>query len=98
MPDQHGTVSQRALASLAVSLERALDAEITGGALTQEELRRAVRSFVARAKALGVPPQEVIVALKEQLRCRAMPHLSQHDYSALADHVVRWGIDEYYGG
>jgi hypothetical protein len=98
MPDQHGIAGQPALASLMVTLERALDAEIAGGAPRQEELRRAVRCFVARAKALGIPPQEVIVALKELLRCRAMPHLTQHDYTALADHVVRWGIDEYYGG
>jgi hypothetical protein len=98
MPDEYGTVGQPALATLTASLQRALDAEVARGALTQEELRRAVRSFVARAKALGVPPQEVIIALKEELRCRAMPHLSQHDYAALAEHVVRWGIDEYYGG
>jgi hypothetical protein len=98
MPDDPGIVGQPALASLTKTLERALDAEVAGGTPTKEELRRAVRSFVSRAKALGVPPQEVIIALKEELRCRAMPHLSQHDYTALAEHVVRWGIDEYYGG
>jgi hypothetical protein len=98
MPDEYGTVGRSPLAAMTESLELALDVEITGGVDTHDALRRAVRSFVAHAKELGLPPQEVIVALKEILRCRAMPHLSQHDYTVLTEHVVRWGIDEYYGG
>jgi hypothetical protein len=78
-------------------LARELDAAIARGAETGESLQRAVARFVAHAKARGLPPQEVIVALKEELRCHAMPHLHQDSYAALSAHVVRWGIDEYYG-
>lgn len=77
-------------------LARALDATGAGGADRGAALQRAVARFVARAKARGSPPQEVIVALKEELRCHAMPHLRQDSYAALSKSVVQWGIDEYY--
>jgi hypothetical protein len=60
-----------------------------------QTLREAVASYVASAKMLRLPPQEMLVELKVQLH-EAAQHLPAHEYNALRSRVVSWAIDDYY--
>jgi hypothetical protein len=61
-----------------------------------ELLRPIVERFVAAARARGLPPEDVLRSLKDELQRYAMPHMYQDSYLALAEDVVRWGIEAYY--
>jgi hypothetical protein len=97
MPNDHGIDDRPGASPQRDELARELDAAIESGRSESEALHGAVARFVASARARGLPPQEVIVALKEELRHHAMPRLRQDSYTSLSEHVVQWGIDEYYG-
>jgi hypothetical protein len=60
------------------------------------ELREAVTTFVANAKLVLTPPQDVIASLKAQVRRDAQPHMGAEEYRRLVDLVVGWGIEDYY--
>ena len=75
-------------------LSIAITAELRGA--PQDELRRAVSSYVADAKRTLAPPQDVIASLKTHMQRDAQPHMGAEEYPRLVAQVVAWGIEDYY--
>jgi hypothetical protein len=77
-------------------LARAVEYAISRHTNDSDELRGAIREYVARARAQRAAPQHVIIAVKALLQHVAMPHLPQGEYADLTARAVQWCIDEYY--
>ena len=64
------------------------------------ELRGAVQAYVARLKAVGAPPESVVIAVKAATAGAALlawqSYDTQREATALTERVVRWCVQEYY--
>ena len=66
------------------------------------ELRAEVRDYVRDLREAGLAPETVVIAVKHAVH-EATPgsapyRLERHHSSDLLRHVLRWCIEEYYGG
>ncbi len=59
-------------------------------------LREAVVGFGAEARVRGVPPERVLIALKDTLNARDVGEISDWWRAVLTDRFVRWGVEGYY--
>ncbi len=73
------------------ALKEALDREDP----SSPDLRDAVFNFVQRLRGRAQAPQHVVIALKAHLQ--SANHHGAKIENELADRVIRWGIDAYYG-
>lgn len=62
----------------------------------QAPARAAVSAFVLQLRHEQVPPQRVLVLLKDLVRQSSPPELTAADQRELIEDVVRWTIDAYY--
>lgn len=61
---------------------------------SREELRRAVRAFTRELRRQAVPPERMLIELKQLVRDTS---ISRAPYpQQLMEQVVSWGIDAYY--
>jgi hypothetical protein len=61
------------------------------------ELPAAVAQFATDARANGLPPERLLVALKHAVTDPRLTDLSNWWRGVLIDRVIRWGIEAYYG-
>jgi hypothetical protein len=62
-----------------------------------DRLHHAVSAVAVAARAEHVPPERLIVLLKQLTSDPAVRHLSYWWLRILTDRFVRWGIEAYYG-
>lgn len=60
------------------------------------ELRDAVARFAGAARAAGLPPERVLIAVKELVDEHSQTGVSEWWRSVLTDRVVRWAVEGYY--
>jgi hypothetical protein len=60
------------------------------------ELRGAVAAFGASARASGVPPEQMLIALKRLVADPEIQGLSDWWREVLTDRLVRWSVEGYY--
>jgi hypothetical protein len=61
-----------------------------------DALHDAVGLFVREAKAAGLPPEKVLVMLKEHVHRATSPHIEHRDYSVRMKRVIEWFLAAYY--
>ena len=62
------------------------------------ELHAAVCEYVAQLKAQRLPPERVVVAVKQALTRAGLPRYRKPLDVFLIERAVRWCIEEYYRG
>ena len=79
-------------------LSRALELEPRTGDMAAAPVREAICDFVAELKGAGVPPERMLVQVKEVIAEARRAH-SDRDREAdqeFLQRVIKWCIDEYY--
>lgn len=61
------------------------------------QLRASVTAYVHRLRADAVPPERMVVLVKEAVLEATPPELDLAQGRALVEDAVRWSIDAYYG-
>ena len=69
---------------------------IQGASVARTEAKAAVTALVVRLRTEGLPPQRVLIVLKDAARDAAPPELELIDQRSLVEDVVRWSIAAYY--
>ncbi len=64
--------------------------------LNDTEVHAAVERYARCARRLGIPPERLLVALKELLFVRALHDVGGWYRSVLADRMIVWAIEGYY--
>ena len=85
------------------ALRRALASAAVAHYLTDDDdLRGALCEYVRDLKGQGLPPEAVVVAVKSAVhrstRGLTPTYPERRDAAILLDRVVRWCIEEYFGG
>ena len=68
---------------------------------SEQRLEAQVRDFVVRAKSLGLPPEKVVISLKDLVQ-EVLPVGARHWYDApdardaMVEKMVRWSIEQYF--
>ncbi len=62
-----------------------------------ERLRAAVAAVATAARAEDLPPERLIILLKDLASDPAVRHVGYWWLRVLIDRFVRWGIEAYYG-
>lgn len=79
------------------SLSTRLQALLRGG-VQSDALREAVNGYVDEARRRGEPVERVIIDLKQEMRAAGVVDVYvRPGERALAEPVIRWCIDRYYG-
>jgi hypothetical protein len=60
------------------------------------QLRASITAYVRRLHDDGVPPQRMLILVKDAIREAVPQELPLDDSRALIDEVVRWSIDAFY--
>lgn len=60
------------------------------------ELRTSVGAHARRLRGEGLPPERMLVLLKEAVRDATLAELPSHRAKELLDDVVRWSVAAYY--
>lgn len=76
---------------------RALDAAQAQRNFDGSDARTAVATCARAARAAGVPPEKLIIALKRLMREVALPEMRAWYRSVLTDRVIVWAIEAFYG-
>lgn len=76
-----------------VSAARARDATRPAA---DAEFRAAVERYAAAARAAGLPPQRLLIDLKQLLASGALVHVDQRLRGTIVERAVRWAIHGYY--
>jgi hypothetical protein len=88
--------------TFARAVQREMEPSLLGEPADLAELRGAVQAYVARLKAVGAPPESVVVAVKAATASGALLAWQSHDTrreaAALTERVVRWSVQAYYAG
>lgn len=95
--DITGIEQQRTLSERVVALHEALVEAREGREYDTTRLRDAVAAVAMAARAEQVPPERLIILLKDLTSDPAVHHLSYWWLRVLTDRFVRWGIEAYYG-
>jgi hypothetical protein len=59
-------------------------------------LASAVRAFAARARAEGVPPERLLITLKETTSAARLPGVSDWWRSIVSARVIKWAVEAYF--
>jgi hypothetical protein len=76
---------------------RTLDAAQAQRNFDTGEARTAVATCARAARAAGVLPEKLIIALKQLMRDVALPEMRAWYRSVLTDRVIVWAIEAFYG-
>jgi hypothetical protein len=60
-------------------------------------LQNEVRAFALAARASGLPPERVVIALKREAERAGLSAASSDEYALVMEPALRWCLDEYYG-
>jgi hypothetical protein len=101
-PDPQDTAGFSQARDIPDGLRRALIAAAATRDYTAPGLHEEVCDYVRDLRDRGLPPETVVIAMKSAVRDATLglaPYQVERRHSAeLLDRVVRWCIEEYYGG
>lgn len=101
-PDPHDAAGFSQARELPEGLRRALTEAAASRDYTAPTLHEEVCDYVRDLRDRGLPPETVVIAMKHAVRDATLglaPYQVERRRSAeLLDRVVRWCIEEYYGG
>ena len=80
-----------------VEIVRALDAAQATRSFEGGAARDAVTRCATSARAAGVMPEKLIIALKTLMREVALPEMRSWYRGVLTDRVIVWAIEAFYG-
>jgi hypothetical protein len=95
--DDTGFLAGTAFRAHCMEIVRLLDAAQTGRGFDTTDAQAAVEQCARDARAAGVLPEKLIVALKRLMRDVALPEMRAWYRSVLTDRVIVWAIEAFYG-
>ncbi|HET7584451.1 MAG TPA: hypothetical protein VFK13_06055 [Gemmatimonadaceae bacterium] len=64
--------------------------------LNDPDVHAAVERYAGCARRLGLPPEQLLVALKQLLRTRALHDVGDWYRTVLSDRIIVWAIEGFY--
>ena len=64
---------------------------------TDPTIRQAAREYGRAARSIGLPPERLVISLKELMRSPDLAQLGDWFRRVITDRVIVWSIDSYYG-